>query len=103
MTGSRMGGQPERGGRSMGKEQISADHPLRQLFAALVQRTFMSQLGVHNPGVPEYVAGLLVHFVHRDNVYRVRDAFGRQLEEVAEMMMEGDVRLNASSFERERE
>jgi len=83
--------------------EIAADHPLRQLFNALVQRTFLQQLGVHEPGVPEYVSGLLVSFVHRDAIFRIRDARGRPLEEVAEMLMEGDVRLNASSFERERE
>jgi hypothetical protein len=69
----------------------------------LVQRTFLQQLGVHEPGVPEYVAGLLVNFIHRDQIFRVRDARGRPLEEVAEMLLEGDVRLNATSFERERE
>jgi hypothetical protein len=85
------------------KNEIAADHPLRQLFSALVQRTFLQQLGVHEPGVPEYVSGLLVSFVHRDSIFRLRDARGRPLEEVAEMLMEGDVRLNATSFERERE
>lgn len=85
------------------KSQIPADHPLRQLFGALVQRTFLQQLGVHEPGVPEYVSGLLVNFIHRDQIFRIRDARGRPLEEVAEMLMEGDVRLNATSFDRERE
>jgi hypothetical protein len=85
------------------KGQISADHPLRQLFGALVQRTFTNQLGVHAPGVPEYVADVLVNFIHRDQIYRIRDARGRQLEEVAEMLFEGDVQLNATTFERERE
>lgn len=82
---------------------IAAEHPLRQLFSALVQRTFMQQLGVHEPGVPEYVSGLLVQFIHRDTIFRLRDARGNTLEEVAEMLLEGDVRLNATSFDRERE
>jgi hypothetical protein len=83
--------------------EIATDHPLRQLFSALVQRTFMQHLGVHEPGVPEYVSGLLVNFIHRDAIFRLRDARGQSLEEVAEMLLEGDVRLNANSFERERE
>jgi len=87
----------------MGKEQISADHPIRELFGGLVHRTFSKQLGVQEPGVPEYVASVLVEFIHRDNIYRIRDAYGRRLEEVAEMLLEGDVRLSAPSFDRERE
>ena len=84
-------------------QRISDQHPLRQLFNELVQQTFESQLHVEEPGVPEYLANVLVDFTHRDRVFCLRNARGRQLEEVAEMLMEGDVSLNASSFERERE
>jgi hypothetical protein len=84
-------------------QQISDQHPLRLLFQELVRETFHLQIGVTEPGVPEYVANMLVDFTHRDRVFRLRDARGRQLEEVAEMMMEGDIALNAPSFERERE
>src|SRR4029077_18678430 len=69
----------------------------------IVQQTFVAGLGIAAPGVPEYVANVLVDFTHVDHVFRLRDARGRRLEEVAEMLMEGDVRLNATSFERERE
>ena len=84
-------------------QRISDQHPLRQLFNELVQQTFESQLHVEEPGVPEYLANVLVDFTHRDRVFSLRNARGRQLEEVAEMLMEGDVSLNAASFERERE
>ena len=82
---------------------ISAHHPLRQLFGAVVQHTFVNYLGVAAPGVPEYVANVLVDFTHTDHIYRLRDARGRRIEEVAEMLVEGDVRLKATSFDRERE
>lgn len=81
---------------------ISAGHPLRDLFQALVDRTFEAQLGVHEPQLTAYVGNILVDFVHRDHVFRVRDGQGRRLEEVAEMMVQGDVQLEATSFERER-
>jgi len=44
-----------------------------------------------------------VEFIHMDNIYRIRNVAGRRLEEVAEMLMEADVRLEAMSFSRERE
>ena len=84
-------------------QPISTNHPLRQLFRVVVEQTFVSYLGVASPGVPEYVANVLVDFTHVDNIYRLRDARGCRLEEVAEMLVESDVRLNATSFERERE
>jgi hypothetical protein len=82
---------------------ISSNHPLRQLFGAVVQQTFATYLGLAAPGVPEYLANVLVDFTHVDHVYRLRDARGRRIEEVAEMLMESDIRLNATSFDRERE
>lgn len=83
--------------------RISADHPIRQLFFSLVQQTFSGHLGENSPEVSRYLSDVLVDFTHQDQVFRLRDARGKQLEEVAEMLVEGDVSLNATSFERERE
>jgi hypothetical protein len=81
---------------------ISAGHPLRELFLALVEQTFDRHLGLREPALSGYVSNVLVDFVHRDHLYRLRDGAGRSLEEVAEMLVEGDVQLEATSFERER-
>lgn len=83
--------------------QISPAHPLRQLFSQLVERTFRLSVGGYDPEVARYLGDLLTDFIHMDRVCRIRDAKGRRIEEVAEMLMEGDVRMNAASFERERE
>jgi hypothetical protein len=83
--------------------RISPEHPIRQLFWTLVQRSFQVNLRLSDPQIARYVANLLVDFVHRDSIYRLKDARGAVLEEVAEMLVEGDVALNATSFERERE
>ena len=50
-----------------------------------------------------YVGDLLIDFVHVDHLYRVRDARGKRLEEVGEMLVESNPLLDAPSFERERE
>lgn len=84
-------------------ERISADHPIRELFSSVVERTFYRRLGIGEPEISNYVANVLVDFTHRDSVFRISDASGRRLEEVAEMLVEGDVSLNATSFDRERE
>ncbi|MGV3724671.1 MAG: hypothetical protein ACO1SX_27555 [Actinomycetota bacterium] len=82
---------------------ISANHPIRQLFFGLVQQTFTGRLGESNPDLTRYLSDVLVDFTHRDHLFRIRNAHGVNLEEIAEMLVEGDVALNATSFERERE
>jgi len=83
--------------------RISADHPIRQLFFSLVQQTFHGRLGESNPELSRYLSDVLVDFTHRDNVFKIRSASGKRLEEIADMLVEGDVALNATSFDRERE
>jgi hypothetical protein len=81
---------------------IPVDHPLSRLFRELVHRQFVHGAGMADPEIAEYVAGVLVDFTHTDNLYRIRDARGRRLEEVAEMLVESHPLLAAQSFDRER-
>lgn len=60
---------------------------LRRWFAGLTEQTFMSAVGVGDPRLTEYLADLLCRFVHVDQVYRLRDAAGQRLEEIAEMLL----------------
>lgn len=83
-------------------QPVHPEHELYSHFSGLLHES----ASVHGlSGVPEveaYIADLLVRFVHRDNVFAVRRD-GRPLESVIEMSAEADIRLNADSFERERE
>jgi len=76
--------------------RISADHPLRRLFANLVAKELPA-----DDQVAAYVGNLLIDFVHVDNLYRIRNYRGKRLEEVGEMLVESNPVLEASSFERE--
>ena len=64
------------------------DHPLRRLFAGLTEQTFMNALGLADPRLTDYLSELLSRFIHFDAVYRLRNAAGRRLEEVADMVIE---------------
>ena len=66
------------------------EHPLRRLFAGLTEQTFLSTLGLADPPLTDYLSELLSRFIHVDAVHRLRDAAGRRLEEVAEMMIEAE-------------
>src|SRR5947209_14347875 len=66
------------------------DHPLRRLFAGLTEQTFISTLGVADPGLTDYLSGLLSRFLHTDWIYRLRNAAGARLEQVADMVLEAE-------------
>lgn len=71
---------------------LSGGDALRRLFAALTEQTFQVELGVADPPLTDYLIDLLVRFVKIDAIFRVRDATGRRLEEVAEMLLEAEQR-----------
>ncbi len=86
------------------KKMVSRDHPLQKYFKQVVHHTLEDDLGVRGQGdVEAYLADLLLAFLHREGLFTIRDATGRPLETVSEMLAEGDIRLNADSFDRERE
>ena len=70
---------------------IPRHHPLRRLFTGLVEHVFYAKIGMCDPAVVEYLSDLLTNFVHVDNIYALRSARGRRLEEVAEMLTEAFV------------
>lgn len=65
-----------------------SNHPLRRLFAGITEQTFIQTLGVGDPPLVDYLSELLSRFLHLDAIYRLRDAQGKRLEEVADMMVE---------------
>lgn len=83
--------------------KISANHPLRRLFRALTERNLGGTLGIDDPDLIGYLTDLLVEFTHIENVYRIQSASGRRVEEVAELLLEGDLLHRAASIDRERE
>src|ERR1700687_839013 len=66
------------------------DHPLRRLFAGITEQTFMAALGLADPPLTDYLSEMLSRFIHFDAVYRLKNATGRRLEEVADMMIEAE-------------
>jgi hypothetical protein len=81
---------------------VGRDHPLRRFFNDMVARRFDADVRLPDPRLAAYVSGLLVDFTHVDNLYRVRDARGRRLEDVGEMLLASNPLLGADSFDRER-
>jgi len=76
---------------------------LEGFFSDLVEPRFTSA-GVVDSAVSDYVVRLLCEFVDRRNLYRIRNADGKPIEDLGELLLESDpVFGQASSFDRERE
>jgi hypothetical protein len=83
---------------------ISESHPLRQFFLQLVSERFHDNLGLRDPQMSEYVANMLTDFSEAEQLYKLRNAAGRRLDDVGEMLLESDpVYGPAPSFDRERQ
>jgi len=69
---------------------LKPDHPLRRLFAGLTEQTFIDTLGLGDPPLIDYLSELLSRFIHMDDIFRLKSAQGKRLEEVVEMVIEAE-------------
>lgn len=83
---------------------IPESHPLRDLFVELVSRHYTDELGMRDQEVTGYVANMLAEFCELDQLFKLRNATGKPLDDVGEMLLESDpVYGPAPSFDRERQ
>ncbi len=72
---------------------------LRRYFAGLTEFAFETRLGVADPPLIEYLGDLLTRFVRTDAVFNVRNLTGRQLDAVADMLVEAEARVGEARRE----
>ena len=88
----------------MGETMIPEGHPLETFFIELVGRHYAEEIGIRDPRVVNYVASLLTEFCDAEQLFKIRNADGRVLSDLGEMMMESNpVYGPAPSFDRERQ
>ena len=84
--------------------EIPETHPLQQLFLELVGRHYAEEIGIRDPQVVGYVAHLLSEFCNVEQLLKIRNAAGKPLNDVGEMLIESDpIYGPAPSFDRERQ
>lgn len=77
---------------------------LRQMFHEVVGECYRAGIGIRDEEITGYVADVLTEFCASEKVYGIRDATGRPLKTVGEMLLASDpVYGSAYSFVRERE
>jgi hypothetical protein len=78
-------------------------HPLEPYFRQAIRNSFENKLGLFDPELTTYVARVLCEFTNPANLYKIRDAAGRPMEDLREMIDASDpVHGTASSFDAER-
>ncbi len=82
---------------------IPEEHALRQLFHHTVSDCYAEHLGIRDREVTSYVADLLTEFCVVENLYCIRDAEGKPVKDVAQMLNAADpINGTAPSFDAER-
>ncbi len=82
---------------------IPEEHALRQLFHRTVSDCYSEHLGVRDVEVTSYIADLLTEFCVVENLYSIRDADGKPVKEVGQMLAAADpINGSAPSFDAER-
>ncbi len=83
---------------------IPESHPLQALFSELIHYHFDREVGLRDSEVQDYIVNVLAEFCEREQLYKVRDAAGRPLNDVGEMLLQSDpIYGPAPSFDRERQ
>jgi hypothetical protein len=82
---------------------MRASDRLKALFEELVRNAFFRELHYREPEVISYVSSLLTDFTCTEQLYKIKNASGRRLDDVGEMLIESNPLLEAGSFVRERE
>ena len=85
-------------------EMIPESHPLQQLFVELVGRHYAEEIGIRDSQIVNYVAHLLGEFCEAEQLFKVRNAAGKPLTDVGEMLLESNPVFGpAQSFDQERQ
>jgi hypothetical protein len=65
---------------------VPPSHPLHRWFQGLVENALFTDVGICEPAVADYLSKLLTGFLHVDQIYLFRDANGKRLQEIGEMV-----------------
>jgi hypothetical protein len=85
--------------------EISDRNPLRRLMSEKIAQHFGREVGLRDEEIWAYLANMLTEFCDTRNLYALKNAQGRSLDDVGEMLLESDpiFGTEAVSFDRERQ
>ena len=75
---------------------FASNELLCRFFSGAAEYAFAVRLGVVDPPLVDYVAGMLVRFVKNDAIYGLRDPRGERLVQVTDMLAEAQARQGSA-------
>ena len=63
--------------------RITSRHPLRRLFRGLVEQVFMTEMGICDTRLTDYLSAMLSDFVHVDAIFCLRTVDGDVIREIS--------------------
>ncbi len=70
-------------------EDFPENHPIKRIFRTFTERG-LAQASVRDPDLLFYLANLLVEFLWMENLHGMRDADGRRLESLIDMLAQAN-------------
>ncbi len=64
----------------------------RRFFAGATEQAFMTELGVADPPLIDYLTEMINRFISTNNIYSVRGLRGERLTQVTDMLVEAEAR-----------
>src|SRR5271165_2145428 len=69
---------------------VPESHPLQELFTELIHHHFDRDVGLRDAEVQDYIANILSEFCECEQLFKIRNANERPLNDVGEMLLEAD-------------
>ena len=86
------------------RPMIPESHSLNALFGELIHVHFDREVGLRDTEVQDYIVNMLAEFCEVEQMFKIRNANERPLQDVGEMLLEADPLYGpAPSFDRERQ
>lgn len=70
---------------------LNPEHELRNLFSGLIEQAFIADVGICAPALTDYLAGMLVGFVHVDHIYRPSTVDGGLIRAASRLRAEAEL------------
>ena len=83
-------------------KKIPSSHTLIKMFRLATKKAFRCYPELYDQDISDHICvHILTEFVNTDSLYWIKGAKGRSLNEIPDMMIEGDVICRAKSIEKE--
>ena len=69
---------------------VPESHALQSLFGELVNLHFDEEIGLRDSEVQDYIVNMLAEFCETDQLFKIRNANQRSIDDVGEMLLEAD-------------